>query len=73
MANDIATKVRNRMNGETLAILVVLKGYYRLRGDFGPCLQPQPGAATVCIEVLSTFKESFKPPVAPHIGKNGKA
>ena len=49
------------------------KGYYRLRGDFGPCLQPQPGAATMCIEVLSTFKESFKPLVTPHIEKNGKA
>ena len=54
-------------------ISLLVKGYYRLRGDFGPCLQPQPGAATVCIEVLSTFKESFKPLVTPHIEKNGKA
>ena len=50
----------------------LIKGYYRLRGDFGPCLQPQPGAATVCKEVLSTFKESLKALVIPHIEKNGK-
>ena len=57
----------------SIDVYFMMKGYYRLRGDFGPCLQPQPGAATVCIEVLSTFKESFKPLVTPHIEKNGKA
>ena len=36
-------------------------------------LQPQPGHASMCIEVLSTFKESFKPLVTPHIEKNRKA